>query len=270
MQRITRRRAIQSVGITAGTGLLGGCHGRSHADPQPDGRQDAQTTAEQARAAPAEWTYVELDPDGIAAVAYDMYPQGSCMYALVGSIVGALAEKLGEPFRSFPLAMMRYGHGGVGGWGSICGAANGAAAVIGLLFPEEEKTRRDRMIAEVFSWYENTALPRYQPAAPAKDLQILPSRADSLLCHLSVGRWCETSGLDAFCEERKERCRRLTADVAEKTVEVLNRELAGQCPQAKFDPEVKSCIECHGQQELGDSVGRMRCSACHQFSKKHP
>jgi len=263
MERITRRQVLRSVGLAAGTGLLGGGCAQSLSDQRKPQSNARQTTGN-------DWTYVELDPAAIAETAYDMYPHGSCMYAVVGSIVRALAERVGGPFRSFPFEMMRYGHGGVGGWGSICGAANGAAAVIGILYPEKDKQRRDRLIGELFCWYESAELPRYRPATPTEELQIAPSRADSVLCHVAVSKWCAASGFDGYRPERKERCRRLTADVAMKTVELLNRELTGQCSRAALDAEVKSCIKCHGQQELGDSVGKMRCSACHTFPKKHP
>lgn len=67
-----------------------------------------------------------------------------------------------------------------------------------------------------------------------------------------------------------ERCRRLTADVAAKTVELLNANLREPCKFAGLSPEVKSCLSCHGK-ELRDSLGKMRCNACHQqLSSKHP
>ena len=57
--------------------------------------------------------------------------------------------------------MMRYGAGGVGGWGSLCGTLNGAAAVVGLVEPAKE--RRSQIMRELFSWYESTAPPTYAP-----------------------------------------------------------------------------------------------------------
>ena len=68
----------------------------------------------------------------------------------------------------------------------------------------------------------------------------------------------------------KERCRRLTAEVAAKTVELLNANLHEPCKFAGLRPEVKSCLSCHTK-ELHDTMGKMRCNACHQqLSKKHP
>ena len=33
------------------------------------------------------WPYVKLDPQAVAAKAYEIFPQGHCMYAAFGSII---------------------------------------------------------------------------------------------------------------------------------------------------------------------------------------
>jgi len=96
------------------------------------------------------------------------------------------------------------------------------------------------------------------------------SVAGSVLCHVSVGRWCEASGEEVFSKEMVERCRRLTADVASKTADLLNRNLEKSCTFAALAPEVKSCLSCHGKRELKDTMGKMNCTACHKFPGKHP
>lgn len=189
------------------------------------------------------------------------------MYGLFASIMAAMAQRQGEPYLSFPVHMMKYGEGGVGLWGSLCGTVNGAAAVIGLFVPQKEL--REQLIAELFSWYEVTELPTYRPKDEA-DSAILTSIARSVLCHVSVGRWCAESGDEIGSPEMKERCRRLTAEVAAKTVELLNANLQEPCKFAGLSQEVKSCVSCHGK-ELHDTMGRMQCTTCHQqLSKKHP
>lgn len=114
----------------------------------------------------AAWAYRRLEPADVAAAAYGLYPDGGCMYAVFTSVIQALAKSQPEPFSSFPCYMMKYGGGGVGHWGSICGALNGAAAVIGLF--ERDKERREALISTLFVWYEQTALPGYTPK-PAKE-----------------------------------------------------------------------------------------------------
>ena len=147
------------------------------------------------------------------------------MYAVVGSVLGALADRAGEPFRSFPIEMMRFGDGGVGGWGSVCGVVNGGSALIGLFHNEEAKQKREELIAEFCTWYETTNLPTFEPANPQWADEAEPSVADSVLCHISTTRWCQASGHEAFSMAKKERCRRLAADGAMRIVEVLNRQL---------------------------------------------
>ncbi|MBN2481016.1 MAG: C-GCAxxG-C-C family protein [Bacteroidales bacterium] len=83
------------------------------------------------------WIYYPLDPALTAELAYKFYDSGSCMYATCSSIISQLADNIGEPYTSFPLHMMKYGHGGIGGFGTICGALNGAAAIIGLLIADK-------------------------------------------------------------------------------------------------------------------------------------
>ena len=112
------------------------------------------------------WNYTKLDPQAIVARAYELYPDGGCMYAVVGSVIGTLAEQRGEPFRSFPIEMMRYGRSGVSSWGSLCGIVNGGSAVIGLFHHEKSKEARDAMIGEFCMWYETTLLPDFEPAKP--------------------------------------------------------------------------------------------------------
>jgi hypothetical protein len=270
-REISRRQLLSSLGLTAGIGLVAGCSEEPHGLPQ----LETAAAAEQPKRLPpraegiaGDWQYVRLDPATIAAEAYRLVPQGGCMYGLFAGIMGAMAQLQGEPYRSFPLHMMKYGEGGVGLWGSLCGTINGGAAIVGLFIPD--KTQREQLVAELFSWYEAMELPIYHPKETEDSPAIPKTAAGSVLCHVSVGKWCKTSGDDMGSPEMKERCRRLTADVAAKTVELLNAHLQRPCEFAGLSPEVKSCLSCHGK-ELRDSLGKMQCSSCHQhLSKKHP
>ena len=147
-----------------------------------------------------------------------------------------------------------------------------AAALIGLFHREKAKELREAMIAEFCSWYETTALPSFVPEKPQWADEAVPSVAGSVLCHVSVAKWQKASGFEAFSTEKKERCRRLAADGAAKIVELLNRRCADpKCEFAPIKAEVKACIDCHGPRELGDAMGKMQCSVCHDFGgAKHP
>ncbi|SKC23717.1 Putative redox-active protein (C_GCAxxG_C_C) [Alkalitalea saponilacus] len=215
------------------------------------------------------WDYDILDPKITAEIAYEQYSNGSCMYAVVGSVVMQLAEKYGEPYKSFPYHLFRYGQAGIGGYGSVCGALNGAAALLGLFV--SERSVRDRMITDIFQWYEQTPMPQYIPKKPAHDF-ILPAFAtESVLCHVSNTSWSKMAGVKVDSNERKERCRRLSCDVAEKVVMALNDLKANRYVGNKYANEsVNSCVACHGSSgKLDNSFGKMDCKSCHTESVGH-
>lgn len=258
MQRPSRREVLAAFGMSAGSSMLAGCAGAL---------ESVSRAEEKSR---SNWEYSLLDPGTVAQRAYRMYADGSCMYAVFGSIVTSLADRVGEPFASFPIGMMRYGHGGVGGWGSLCGAVNGGAAIFGLFYPEKDKKFRDGLVEELFAWYEQTELPCYRPEDAEPGEEAVRTVAGSVLCHRSVGHWACAAAADAYCEERTERCRRLSADVAAKTVEILNRLITDRTPSPSLVADVKSCLSCHGPRELADVSAKMDCRSCHTFDRPHP
>lgn len=220
-------------------------------------------------AAAPEWRYRPLDPNAVADRAYAIYPDGGCMYAMVGSVISLLAERYGEPFRSFPFAMMRYGDGGVAKWGSLCGVVNGAAAIIGLFYQEDQEAR-ERLATAFAHWYESNELPVYRPHSPPSSLEITACKPGSILCHLSVTEWCKASGHLAFSKEKSERYRRLTADGAKHLVMSLNEAHAeiGRVSNAISD-HAKDCNACHGKTQLADAMVKMDCSRCHDLPASH-
>ncbi len=215
------------------------------------------------------WEYAHLDPSVSANVAYRAYSEGSCMYAIVKGVISQLTEKLGESYAFFPLHMFKYGHGGVGGYGSICGALNGAAALIGLLVTD--KNVQDNMIADIFQWYEKEPLPAYIPREAKLDFTPPTSVSDSVLCHASNTNWCAQSGFKVSSNERKERCRRLTADVAQKVTTALNEIFTHTYISGTHSNQtVNTCVTCHGQEgKLDNTAVKMSCNSCHSESIGH-
>ncbi len=239
---ISRRTLLGSLGCAVGSAAAGSA------------AAFAQNGLVQPPGSSGRWTYHCLDPDSVADLAYGLYPEGSCMYAVFSSILLSLAEEFGEPYASFPRQMMRYGHGGVGGWGTICGALNGAAAAFGLFTATREES--DRLTDGLLQWYQDTPLPKYVPVA--KDTVEMPEAVpQSVLCHISTVRWRE----EANCAEmsaplRKERCRRLSADTAKRATRLLNayaevRQLP--CKPAITPPTGLS----------DDGSTKMKCWLCH-------
>jgi len=282
MTQISRRKVLSTLGTVGAASLLTGCRDASlsssaaAAGPsQPADGACPATPAHAAQITPSgpsslTWDYVRLDPADVADRAYRIYPEGGCMYAVVASVVGALADRVGEPFRSFPVEMMRYGDGGVGAWGSLCGVVNGGAALIGMFRNEKTKKRREAIITELGVWYETTPLPEYRPISPKWADEAEPSVAGALLCHVSDSRLCKASAREAFSVEKNEGWRRLAADGASKIVQLLNRDLEGDLIEGKLTPAVNTCVDCHGTKNLENAMVKMNCATCHQFERKHP
>jgi hypothetical protein len=264
---MNRRKAMKvAAGVFAGGGI--GLVALSNAF-KPEKVVAAGPSKIDFDAAETNWKYFRLDPNLTAELAYNSYSEGSCMYATVKSVITQLAEKEGEPYSSFPLHMFRYGHGGIGGYGSVCGTLNGAAAVLGLLI--EDKSVRDKLISDIFQWYEKESFPYFRPENPNYDFTPPESVPNSVLCHASNTNWCNDSGFDISSKERKERCRRLTADVAQRVVLALN-EIHSNEYITNIHPDEASgtCLACHGKEgKIKNSSVKMSCNSCHSESVGH-
>lgn len=260
MKHVTRRQILGPIGLAAGSCVLSSCLSKNVASSPGKGDK-----------AVIPWPYAELDPDVTAERTYYDCVKGHCMYGVFAPVITQLAEKRGEPYQSFPIDMMRYGAGGTGGSGSLCGALNGAAALFGLFAESEEQTKQ--LIGGLFLWYEQTKLPDYFPRKPILDIDVPTSVSNSVLCHVSITRWSVTSGHKTFSKPQKERCKRLTADTAKKTVEILNASFAGEYQAvAELSEDVKSCKSCHTKgSEMSNSRGNMNCTSCHfSLATEHP
>jgi len=217
----------------------------------------------------SEWVYHPLDPAVTANLAYNIFDNGSCMYAVVHSFVSQLAARFGEPYASFPSHMMKYGHGGIGGYGNVCGTLNGVAALIGLLVPD--KDTRDALITDLFRWYENNPLPDFKPDTAILNFTPPTSVSRSTLCHASITNWGLATGYKVKSIERKERCRRLVGDMAAKLAVVMNQLTDNTYTTVNHDDEtVRGCLTCHGSQgKLDNTSGKMTCTSCHSKSLGH-
>jgi len=221
------------------------------------------------------WKPHKLDPAVVAEVAHaGFWHKGyGCGYGVLYSIVGLMGEKHGAPYKDFPFTVMEFGKSGISEWGGTCGALLGAAAALALFYPRKE---RDAMIDELFRWYETTAFPLYKPKPGSTKVEgpLPASVSDSIICHISVARWCAASKFDARSTERSERCARITADVALKTLEILHAKMDGKFATAMKKSEVyEGCTAkgCHGENkkewEHSGLKGQMDCAPCHSGSK---
>jgi hypothetical protein len=225
--------------------------------------------------APWPWPYRTLDVEDVRKRGHKLYYDGGCCYGAFYAIVQALADTVGEPFASIPPQMMYYGGGGGAGWGTLCGALNGAAAAISLVV---DRTNANAVISELFGWYTVTALPSNASNDYARAHLFLVNRMDktlaqnaagSPLCHVSVSEWSVASGYGANSTERAERCGRLTGDTAARAVEMLNAYFGGQF-RGSFvaAPSVRECMGCHQVTTVQSSV-KMECQQCHKPNWDH-
>lgn len=195
------------------------------------------------------WPYKKLDPEKVARIAYENWYKDYCCYATASAILIPLQEAVGEPYTSFPIISTRWGHGGAVGWGTLCGTLTGIGIATGLVAGKDG----EKILNDVIYWYTQTQLPIYTPKSPKTKIKNV-SKSDSPLCHISVGRWMKKEGVQFFTPQRKERCARLSADVAVYTVELLNAWADGKYvpvhgSQAKTHnrPAQNNCMDCHSK-----------------------
>lgn len=145
----------------------------------------------------------------------------------------------------------------------MCGAPLTAAAVINLVVPKADVAT---LCSELLGWYSQEPLPSNKLDAISKYPKQVQSVAGSPLCHVSVSRWVAAAKVREDSAERKERCGKLTGDVAAKTVEMLNAYAEGKfTPVFKVSPETAACMGCHvgKDSQLVNTYGKMACVPCH-------
>jgi hypothetical protein len=204
------------------------------------------------------WPYVKLDPDKTAEIAYNEWYRVFCGAAVISSVFGQLREKVGEPYKSFPIDGFVFLEGGTVGWGTICGSNAGANIVsnmiIGPRIAGPDCEQGAVIGSDIMQWYSETPLPVFTPREPKQKTKIIQTTSQSPLCHVSVGKWMKASGYPLSSPERKDRCARVAASVAYKLVQDLNAWKDNKyVSQANWTPArdigitaQQNCIECHG------------------------
>lgn len=221
----------------------------------------------------ASWPFpwVALDPDEARVKAHYYYwNDKDCCAGAFGGILEILKTKLPDPWANIPMEIMLFGRGGGNSWGTLCGSINGGAAMISLV---TDKAASGPLINELWGWYCSTNLPTDKSnefAVQGKflvhkyDNKLVPNISGSPLCHASVSQWCIKAGKKVGDVERKERCARVTGDVAAKTVELLNNYFAKSFVSTFITPaDNKACQGCHGPNSLNTVMTQMSCTPCH-------
>ncbi len=160
------------------------------------------------------WKWQEVDKKTVMENTYKFfYEKGGCGAAVTAGILVSLAEKYGYPYNQIHGEAL--GDFATGfGIGQLCGALGGACLILGLFCERKEASElRDKL----FAWYKTQPFPKYQP-----EMESITTVADSVLCADSVGKYCAATGYAHADAGRKARCAGLSAEVAEKTVQLLN------------------------------------------------
>lgn len=223
------------------------------------------------------WSYAALDVEETRKRGQQYYYSSNCASGVYQAILSQLQEQVGYPYTCLPLDLYDYGGGGVAGWGALCGTLNGAGGVITLVAGPSSASG---IMNELMGWYTGEAFPTddsndlgvagaFYVENSLTGVSLVQSVSISPLCHVSISRWCESSGYASGSDERKERCARLTGDVAAKAVEMLNAFTAGSFAASyESSAETAACLVCHS---VGESVedgsitmGKMSCTMCHE------
>lgn len=180
-----------------------------------------------------------------------------------------------------PDFMFKWGQGGGVGWGTVCGALNGATFATGLTVGDA--TKKSNIMDNVMSWYETALLPSNANEGDfAQIFANLVSPVDGTpitgwdvytftdsgatsgnlsnrtvsgtpLCHGSVSRFCyanqhqEASG-GKDSKAKKARCARLTADVALYTAELIaafKTNAGANVGKWVYTAPTEDCMDCH-------------------------
>jgi len=142
----------------------------------------------------------------------------------------------------------------------------GSAAFITLVTAKADYSALE---SEVFGWYTQTKFPTdisNQYGVQSKYIQnkytqaLAQNISGSILCHASIAEWCKTAKLAESSTERKERCARLTGDVAAHTAQILNDKLAAKFTPLFVTPAIiAECKSCHSN----TITSKMACTQCH-------
>jgi len=225
------------------------------------------------------------DPETLARRAYEVYYSSGCAEATWWPIVEFLAQKtdpLYAPWATLPRNVFKFGGGGVGGWGTLCGTCNGSAAIIALCGGASKITD------EVMQYYAETPIPTNgvgkavaagwtpTPIAPAATIpsplpNVPTSTAHSQLCHASLAQWTMTTGKADGSADQKDRCAKACYDMVLKTTTLLNAYWLNNAnvPAGTLDPRVAGCGAvtngCHQP-----AKGKMACDSCHDETGAGP
>jgi len=180
-----------------------------------------------------------------------------------------LKEKVGHPYTLLPDDMMQIAAGGYADQGTLCGSLGACASIINLVTMDKDKTHT-KLAADLINWYGQQSFPSTKFDAIATYKKQTQTTPNSPLCHVSVSGWMMETGTTYPDKQRKDRCAKVAAEVANHTVEILNAYADGSYKPivAKLSESTESCLTCHGESAHDNAKGQMDCLTCHDDHTK--
>ncbi|WP_143288687.1 C-GCAxxG-C-C family protein [Calderihabitans maritimus] len=259
-----------AVGTAVGIGSIGlvGCSAKMAEQTKEKAKETVAATNTKVEFPPTPWPYKKLDPEVVRKAGFEAYKRDlHCMAGSFAAIIETLAKEVGYPYDAIPPVeqLAYYGAGGVMGWATLCGAANGSCMAINLILGKDHE-KLGVAINELLGYYSTTPLPTANSNKFGDMGEQAQSVAGNPLCHVSVTNWCKASGKKSFSPERAERCAKLAGDIAAKAVELLNQIIVegSFTPVYKAPEAITDCGSCHTKGGvLENSRGKMDCLTCH-------
>ena len=191
--------------------------------------------AEETATKDAVWRFATVDVNLVGKLVYENYDAGGCLYgAFKGAVLAYAAAvesvdaEAARVARSCPFVAFRCARGGFGRLKELCGAVAGGVMFFSCFL--DDYADGCKLAAALGEYGREAALPEY---VPEKDdaPNFLRVVAKGLTCREMGGAWMKA----ATDEQKKlvgERCKRHTASIMMKAVELLNAYLAEKAAKA--------------------------------------
>lgn len=263
----SRRSLLKGTAALVSGGILGGAMTAYSTQPAA-----AKTETASAEPPPLPWEWPELDPLEVGRRAYQNYFKGGCGHGSYSGLLSLLKEKVGYPWTTMPERMMVHAAAGYGGHGTLCGSLGGISIIINMVAYKEGDDILQQMIDRLYYWYAKQEFPTNRFDDISKVPDQIKVVAATPLCHTSVTKWMHAANASVTSLEKRERCAKVTGEVAYVTTLALNEYFAGKWTPPVWKPskETQHCVACHGPDDMFHTVtskdsqqGHMECVLCH-------
>ena len=174
--------------------------------------------------------------------------------------------------------MFEHAAAGYGGHGTLCGALGASSCLINMA-AYDEKGAYATLIDQLMYRYAETEFPTDRFDDIASFPKQVRAKAMSPLCHTSVSKWAMAAGVKTSSKEKKDRCAKVSGEVAYQVVSHLNDYSEGKWTPPKWSPkpEFQHCWNCHASDDMlhskmmpSSQQGHMECPLCHRDHTKAP